>query len=97
MPRKEGVYRSIHRYTVSCLCVDLKTGETFIDDFESPVIKDKFALLKYLEKEYDNKKMRIVKIKKVVEKENKYFLSIDKYIKYADIINGGNEKCQKTK
>ena len=88
MPRKPGVYRTISRYTVTALCVNLKTGETFTDDFEAPVIKDKLSLLKYLEKEYDSNKMRVVKIQKVVEKEVKYFLSIESYIENAEIIGG---------
>lgn len=83
MPRKNGIYRTIKGLTVTGLCVNLRTGETYTDEFNAPVIKDKVALLKYLEKEYNTSKMRIVKVKKVVEKEKQYFLSIEKFLKYA--------------
>ena len=45
--------------------------------------KDKNALLKHLQKEYNNDKRIIIKIKKVVEQEKQYFLSTDSFMKYA--------------
>ena len=83
MPRKPGVYRNIKRYEVTALAVSLKDGKTFTDTYYTPIIKDKNQLLKYLQKEYNNSKMVVVKVKKVVEKEKKYFLSIESYLKYA--------------
>lgn len=83
MPRKPGVYRKIKRYEVTALGVYLKDGKTFTDVFNTPVIKDKNALLKHLQKEYNSNKRIIIKVKKVVEKEKQYFLSIDSFMKYA--------------
>ena len=39
--------------------------------------------MKYLEKNYNNNKVKVVKIKKMVAKEVQYFLSIENYLKYA--------------
>lgn len=83
MPRKPGIYRNIKRCEVEALGVNLKTGKTFTDTYSIPLFKDKVSCLKYLEKTYNNKTIKIVKVKNMVEKEISYFLSIDNYLKYA--------------
>ena len=83
MPRKPGVYRKMKVNKVTALCVNLRNGTTFTDIFSTPYFKDKVSCLKYLEKNYNNDNMRVVKIKKMVDVEVKYFLSIENYLKYA--------------
>lgn len=83
MPRKPGVYRNVKRCEVVALIVKLNDGVTYVDTFLTPYFKDKQSALKYLQKEYDSKKIKVVKIQKMVEKEVSYFLSIENYLKYA--------------
>ena len=92
MPRKPGIYRKVKRYDVTALVVNLKDGTTFTDVYQTPVLKDKLQVMKYLEKNYNNSRIKIVKIKKMVEKESQYFLSIDNYLKYAIELNKKGEK-----
>lgn len=83
MPRKPGIYRKIKVCRVTALCVNLNNGTTYTDVFSTPYFKDKPTCLKYLEKTYNNRKVRVVKIKKMIVKEVQYFLSIENYLKYA--------------
>ena len=83
MPRKPGIYRKIKRCEVTALGVNLRDGTTFTDTYNTPYFKDKISCMKYLEKTYNNNRVKIVKIKKMVEKEVQYFLSIESFLKYA--------------
>ena len=83
MPRKPGVYRTIKRLEVTALGVNLKDGTTFTDTYTIPYVENKVAALKHLQKTYDNNRIKIVKVKKMVEKVVKYYLSIESYLKYA--------------
>ena len=83
MPRKPGIYRKIKRCEVTALGVNLNTGNTFTDVYITPYFKDKVSCLKYLEKTYNNNTIKLVKVKKMVDKEVNYFLSIEKFLKYA--------------
>lgn len=83
MPRKPGVYRKMKRCEVTALGVNVNTGKTFTDKFNTPYFKDKASALQYLEKTYNNKTIKIFKVKKMVVKEVLYFLSIENYLKYA--------------
>lgn len=83
MPRKPGIYRKIKRLEVTALGVNLRDGTTFTDTYTIPYFEDKVSALKHLQKNYDNNRIKIVKVKKMVEKELKYFLSIESYLKYA--------------
>ena len=83
MPRKPGIYRKIKQLDVTVLGVNLKDGKTFTEKYQTPYFKDKAACMKYLEKNYNNNRVKIVKVKKMVEKEVQYFLSIENFLKYA--------------
>lgn len=83
MPRKPGIYRKFKRLQVTALCVNLRDGTTFIDTYITPHFDDRVSVLKYLQKTYDNNRIKVVKVKKMVVKEYKYFLSIESYLKYA--------------
>lgn len=86
MPRKPGIYRKVKQLDVDALVVDLKNGNTFDEKYQTPFFKDKNICMKYLEKTYNNNRYRVVKVKKMVEKEVRYFLSIESYLKYAKEI-----------
>ena len=86
MPRKPGVYRNVKMLELNCLVLDIKAEETRDEIFMIPYIQDKEKALRYCENTYGTKNLKIIRIKTMVEYIVSYYISIDKFIKYAEVI-----------
>ena len=85
MPRKPGIYRNIRMNTVTVLAVDVKAEKTRDMVYTVPDIGDNDKILKYLQKAHNTDKFKIIRIKKKIDHIVRYYMPIERYIKYADV------------